>query len=160
MLGCCCCCCIVCGDEGIGDGSGMLLPPGDPGVVGIGADAALRANSELGKVPPCGGGKFFLEMQTIKCIAMANSNRSNRLSTGRSTMFQMSRRVAVSTPDFENRATASCPYMYPSGLAYWGKSASYRARSCGVMTYGSCPTKARLSGVGGACCCCCCIAPR
>ena len=57
-----------------------------------------------------GHGKFFLAIQTIKCIAMANSSLSNLLSTGFvSTMFQISRKFSVDTSDFENRATASAP---------------------------------------------------
>ena len=148
-FGCCCCC------------TGAIV-----GVLASGGFdcAALSARRELGSAPPDGGGKFFLLIQTIRCMAMANSNLSSLLSTGeRSTIFQMSLNVAGSTPDFMNKATASGPYTKPSGLAYWGNKASYRARSCGVMEYGSGPTNARLdAGVAEVmlgeftCGCCCC----
>jgi hypothetical protein len=114
------------------DGDGDMGAPGPP-CPGRAVDA-FSAKSEFGKAPPCGNGRFFLEIHTIKCMAMANSSLSKRLSTGRSTIFQISRSLFVSTPDLENSATASCPYINPSGLAYCGKSASYLALSCGVMT--------------------------
>lgn len=147
--GICCCCCCCCG----------LL-------------ATFNACRVGGKVPPGGNGNFFLLMHTIKCIANANSNGSKRLSTGsRSTIFHISRNVVASTPDFINNGTASDPYTndapLPSSspppppsagcLAYCGNKLSYRSRSCGVIEYGSIPTKARLGGDnddGGGCCCC------
>jgi len=64
-----------------------------------------------------GRGRPFLEMQTIKCMATANSSGFNRLSTGPwtpSARDQMDFKVVLSRPDLLNKGTASEPYMNPS----------------------------------------------
>lgn len=102
-----------------------------------------------------GHGKFFLETQTIKCMAMANSSLSNLLSTGTSTMAHMAASCCDGNPDLLNKPKASspCKKSGSSLLAYSGNIASYRACSAGVMAYGSaaCTTSCVLLGGGSGC---------
>lgn len=123
------------GDGPRGDAGGGAPPPEEScvGTRGIEGgpppppagplDCCALSCCKLGGKPP-GMGRFLRLIQTIKCIAMANSNLSNRLSTGASTMFQMAANCGCGTPDLENNSTAACPYTYPSSAAYFGNKSS------------------------------------